>query len=124
MWRTQILKNLIYPHDTLFIDFPPPTEEIEPDFLYMFAGLVKPGKHRSLLYDPETDIWFKRDFFVDEREMDVPEFAQYENITADKGPVLNSILKEWKADTAATYRRCMEHDESCWKIFSGQFIKD
>ena len=26
MWRTYILKNLIYPHDTLFIDFPAPLE--------------------------------------------------------------------------------------------------
>lgn len=67
MWRTYILKNLLYPEDTLFIDFPKPTEQIDPDLLYMFSGLVKPGKHRALLYDPIEDLWYKRDFYVDER---------------------------------------------------------
>ena len=71
-WRTTILKNLIYPHDTLFIDFPAPDEECDPNQLFMFAGFVKPGKHRSFLYDPEEDIWYKRDFFVDEREGSLP----------------------------------------------------
>lgn len=72
MWRSYILKNLIYPHDTLFIDFPAPEEEIDPDFMFMFAGFVKPGKHRSFLYDPEEDLWYKRDFFVDERDTELP----------------------------------------------------
>ena len=124
MWRTYILKNLIYPHDTLFIDFPAPTEEVDPEQLYMFAAFVKPGKHRALLYDPFEDAWYKRDFYVDEREEDTPKFAQYENFTADKENVLNSVFKDWKEDNAATYRKCLEHDEENWKIENVQFIKD
>jgi len=58
MWRSYILKNLIYPHDTLFIDFPAPEEHVDPDFIFMYAGFVKPGKHRALLYDPVDDIWY------------------------------------------------------------------
>ena len=124
MWRTYILKNLIYPHDTLFIDFPSPTEDVDPETLYMFTGFVKPGKHRAILYDSFEDVWYKRDFYVDEREEDTPKFAQFENITADKDVLLNSILKDWKADNSATYRKCIEHDEENWKIDNPQFIKD
>ena len=29
-WRNYILKNLIYPYDTLFIDFPAPDAEVDP----------------------------------------------------------------------------------------------
>ena len=124
MWRTYILKNLIYPHDTLFIDFPAPQEDVDPEQLFMFAAFVKPGKHRSILYDPFEDVWYKRDFYVDEREQDLPHFAQYENVTADKENVLLSILKEWRLDSSSTYRRCLEHDEENWKIDNVQFIKD
>ena len=124
MWRTYILKNLIYPHDTLFIDFPAPNEEIDPEQLFMFTAFVKPGKHRSILYDPEEDVWYKRDFYVDEREEDLPNFASYENLTADKETMLNSLLKDWKQDTSSTLRKCMEHDEDNWKIDNVQFIKD
>ena len=100
IWRQQILKNLIYPQDTLFIDFPNPEEQIDPDYLFLFAGFVKPGKHRSLLYDPVADVWYKRDFYVDEREdEDLPKFANYENTLAEKGTIQNSILKDWKRDT-------------------------
>ena len=98
MWRTYILKNLIYPHDTMFIDFPTPEQKIDPDSLFMYSGFVKPGKHRSLLYDPEEDVWYKRDFYIDEREMDVPMFANYENVIAEKSSVMNSLLKDWKED--------------------------
>lgn len=124
MWRTYILKNLIYPHDTLFIDFPSPNEDVDPEQLYMFAAFVKPGKHRSLLYDPDEDVWYKRDFYVDEREEDLPKFAQYENITADKEQQLSSVLKDWKQDSSSILRRCIEHDEDNWKIKNEQFIKD
>ena len=126
MWRTYILKNLLYPEDTLFIDFPNPDESIDPDLLYMFAGLVKPGKHRAILYDPISDVWYKRDFYVDERQEDknVPSFADYNNMIAEAGPVINSILKDWKVDTAATIRNCMEHDAANWKMANSQFIKD
>lgn len=80
MWRNYILKNLLYPHDTLFIDFPAPKEEVDADYLFMWAGFVKPGKHRSLLYFPGEDTWYRREFFVDERENDLPNFANYENL--------------------------------------------
>lgn len=90
----------------------------------MFAAFVKPGKHRALLYDSFEDVWYKRDFYVDEREEDTPKFAQYENFTADKENVLNSVFKDWKEDNAATYRKCLEHDEENWKIDNVQFIKD
>jgi hypothetical protein len=94
------LKNLIYPHDTLFIDFPSPEEQVDPDYLFLFAGFVKPGKHRSLLYDPVEDIWYKRDFYVDEREdEDLPKFMRYDDAVAEKGTQLNSILKDRKRDT-------------------------
>ena len=111
MWRNHILKNLIYPHDTLFIDFPAPDEEIDPHFLFMYSGFVKPGKHRALLYDPMEDVWYKRDFFVDEREEELPKFAAYDNVTADKEQQMNSILKDWKNDSHSTIRKCIEHDE-------------
>lgn len=75
MWRTYILKNLIYPHDTLFIDFPAPQDEVDPESLFLFAAFVKPGKHRAILYDPFEDVWYKRDFYVDEREEELPKFA-------------------------------------------------
>ena len=88
MWRTTILKNLIYPHDTLFIDFPAPDEDPDPNQLFIYTGFVKPGKHRSLLYEPEEDVWYKRDFFVDEREGSLPQFASYENVVAEKDAVL------------------------------------
>jgi len=29
-WRNYILKNLIYPYDTLFIDFPAPDADVDP----------------------------------------------------------------------------------------------
>ena len=124
MWRSYILKNLLYPHDTLFIDFPAPEEEIDPDFMFMFSGFAKPGKHRALLYDPEEDAWYKRDFFIDDREQELPQYASYENVVADKANILNSILKDWKQDSASTYRKCMEHDESLWKLNKGSYIKD
>lgn len=125
MWRTYILKGLLYPHDTLFIDFPKPTEQIDPDLLYMFSALVKPGKHRALLYDPIEDLWYKRDFYVDGRTDDnLPAFANYENTVADKGPILNSILKDWKVDNVATIRNCMEHDQANWNISNSKFIRD
>ena len=54
MWRNYILKNLIYPHDTLFVDFPA-DDQVPHEFTFMFAGFVKPGKHRALLYDPDED---------------------------------------------------------------------
>ena len=84
MWRNYILKNLLYPNDTLFINFPAPEEEVDPDYLFNWAGFVKPGKHRSLLYVPSEDTWYRRDFFVDERESDLPNFANYENIYAEE----------------------------------------
>ena len=83
MWRNYILKNLLYPHDTLFIDFPAPDEEVDAEYLFMWAGFVKPGKHRSYLYDPADDKWYRRDFYVDEREEDLPNFANYENLYED-----------------------------------------
>lgn len=95
-WRNYILKNLIYPYDTLFIDFPAPDADVDPSQLFIFTGFVKPGKHRSLLYDCEEDIWYKRDFYVDEREGDLPQFATYENTTAEKETHMSSIMKEWK----------------------------
>ena len=124
MWRNYILKNLIYPHDTMFIDFPSPEQHVDPDQLFMFAGFAKPGKHRSLLYDPDEDVWYKRDFYIDEREMDVPMFANFEHVTAEKGAVLNSVLKDWKDDNHTTYIKCLEHDEENWKLGNGAFIKD
>ena len=62
---------------------------------------------------------------MDDREdEDLPKFANFENTLADKGSVLNSILKDWKQDNAQTIRNCMEHDENYWKIGNVQFIKD
>lgn len=37
---------------------------------------------------------------------------------------MNSILKDWKKDNEATYRKCVEHDQTFWKIGNSQFIKD
>ena len=124
MWRTYILKNLLYPHDTQFVDFPAPEEEIDCDYLFMWAGFVKPGKHRSLLYDPEENTWYKRDFFIDEREGDLPAFANYENLVVEKGNELNSILKDWKVDTDHTFKKCVQNDEESWKMDNRQFIRD
>lgn len=86
MWRNYILKNLLYPHDTLFVDFPGPEEDVDSEYLFMWAGFVKPGKHRSFLYVPNEDAWYKRDFYVDERENDdLPNFADYNNAFDGEG---------------------------------------
>ena len=88
MWRHYILKNMLYPHDTLYVDFPTPEADVEADYLLTWAGFVKPGKHRSLLYMPGEDTWYRRDFFVDERESDLPNFANYENLVEDEAQAL------------------------------------
>ena len=44
----------------------------------MFAGFVKPGKHRVIMYDPKgksgKEEWYIRDFYVDERVEEIPKF--------------------------------------------------
>lgn len=124
MWRTYILNNLLYPNDTLFIDFPGKNEDVETDFLFMWAGFVKPGKHRSLLYFPADDTWYRRDFFVDERENDLPNFANYENIYNKQDQEECSIMKDWIFDTPETLNNCLNHDEDKWGFNNRQFIKE
>ena len=124
MWRNYILKNLLYPNDTLFIDFPSPDEEVDAEFLFMWAGFVKPGKHRSFLYDPAEDTWYRRDFFVDEREVDLPNFANYENVFEDDDSGLQSILKDWKVDTPERLEECVAHDADRWSFNTRIWLKD
>lgn len=124
MWRNYILKNLLYPHDTLLIDFPAPDEEVDSDYLFMWAGFVKPGKHRSLMYDPSEDTWYRRDFFVDARETDLPNFATYENLLIAQENAMESVLSEWRVDTPEILQKCVEHDEDNWRINNKAFIKD
>ena len=124
MWRNYILKNLLYPHDTLFIDFPSPEEEADADYMFMWAGFVKPGKHRSLLYVPGDDMWYKRDFFVDERETELPNFANYENLVENEEHDLQSVMKEWKVDSQDILLKCIEQDEVKWGFNNKAFMKD
>ena len=114
MWRNYILNNLLYPHDTLFIDFPAPDEEVDSEYLFMWAGFVKPGKHRSLLYVPGEDTWYRRDFFIDERENDLPNFPVYDTYVVEEEKNMFSIMKEWKVDTPDILLKCTEHDEDHW----------
>ena len=67
----------------------------------MYAAFVKPGKHRVIIYDPlphdeDGPCWYIRDFYVDERQEDLPRFvALYEEEKVAE-VVINSVLKDWK----------------------------
>ena len=92
----------------------------------MFAGFVKPGKHRVIIYDPDPDCekpnWYKRDFYVDEMQGSVPRFIKLDEEEFVKEVVLNSILKDWKTDNPNILEQCLAHDESLWKV--EKYIKD
>ena len=80
----------------------------------MFAGFVKPGKHRVIMYDPQAKTgkseWYMRDFYVDQRSEEIPKFIQLSEEVKVKEKVLNSVLKEWKLDTPTIYKKIVEHD--------------
>ena len=109
-WREIILKNLIYPNDSFFVDFPQEKERLNVNRVFMFANFVKPGKHRTFVYDPKNEAWYKREFFVDIREKSLPEFAKLDLGTAEKPVILNSVFKEWVKDTETTYDKCYNVD--------------
>ena len=87
------------------MDFPHGDEDV--DALFMFAGFVKPGKHRVIIYDPLANSgkpqWFMRDFYVEERQEEIPKFIHLNEEVKVKEKVLNSVLKDWKVDTPTIY---------------------
>ena len=92
----------------------------------MFAGFVKPGKHRVIMYDPLSETgqpeWYMRDFYVEERQETIPKFIKIQEEVKVKEKVLNSILKEWKQDTTGTYKKMIEYDQRFWKV--QKYIKE
>ena len=123
-WREYILKNLLYPNDTFFVDFPGVAANV--DSVFMFAGFTKPGKHRVIIYDPCSETgqpeWYMRDFFVEERQEPIPKFIKMVEEVKVKEKVLNSVLKEWKKDTSGTYKKIVQYDQQFWKV--QKYIKD
>lgn len=102
------MSQIKYPTDSLFIHFPHEEKVYYKDELkkfFMFAGFVRPGKHRIYVRDITTSKqdrakWYMKELIVPAREKDLPVYKHIEEKKQEvKIKTLESIFKDWRKDT-------------------------
>lgn len=79
--------------------------------LFVFAGVFPPGYHQLMIYDPQQERAFCKDFVIQHNKLD--QFPEYPTINKELGEkfkkIVSNVWVKWKEETQEDHIMAYEH---------------